>query len=160
MVLELQLQRKLNNARCFACLDDGLRGRRRHRSAAGLSKNVGPDTGRTDGRIARIVEVRVVESVEHLSSELKLEPLGDLERLDKSEVEIPVARRGENISAGAVLTWRWQAKSLCQINAAGKRIDWLKQNGTGESLSGKELELGSNRRLHTSARFVIPVSGE
>ena len=93
----------------------------------------------------------MVKSVEHLSSELELKPLGDLERLDETEVEVPVMWRNKDISAGAVLTWRGQAKSLRQIDAASKRVHWLEQDWAGKRLAGKVLQLGLNRRLHTGA---------
>ena len=64
----------------------------------------------------------MVECIEHLRPKLQLDTLGDGERLDKTEVNIPVARRGEDVSSRSVLTGRRDAEGLCQIDAAGKSI--------------------------------------
>ena len=64
----------------------------------------------------------MVERIEHLCPELQLDAFGDGERLDKTEVDVPVSRRGEDVSSSSVLTRRRNAEGLCQINAAGKSI--------------------------------------
>src|ERR1700737_3815689 len=99
----------------------------------------------------------MVQSIEHLHPDLQLEPLGELEGLDKTEVQIPVMRRGESISTGAVLTWRGNTKGLSQINPAGQRVDRFEEHRAGEGLARKCLQLRRNRGLHAGAGFVISV---
>ena len=88
-------------------------------------KSLIDECGKEGDTLGGIVEVRVVQGVEHLCPELKFEPLSELERLDKTKVEIPVTGRDEDVATGAVLTWCREAKRLCQINAARQGIDRL-----------------------------------
>ena len=46
----------------------------------------------------------MIQSVEHLHAELQLESLRQWENLDETEIEVPVVRRGKDVSAGAILT--------------------------------------------------------
>ena len=64
----------------------------------------------------------MVESIEHLRPKLELDTFGDGKRLDKTEVNVPVARRSEDVSSRSVLTGGRNAEGLCQINAAGKSV--------------------------------------
>ena len=54
----------------------------------------------------------MVQGIEHFRAELKLEPLRYLERLNESQIEIPVMRRGENVSASSILTRSRYAECL------------------------------------------------
>src|SRR2546430_4591068 len=55
----------------------------------------------------------MIESVEQFGSELQLPALGDLECLDKPQVEIPVVRRHEDVTTRAVLAGSWNCKRAC-----------------------------------------------
>src|SRR5919197_5308844 len=99
---ELELEGELDDARRLARLDYGLRGRRRDRRAAGLPEDVRAEARRADRRVARVVEVRVVERVEHLGAELQPQPFRDREHLDETQVEVPVTGGGEDVAARAV----------------------------------------------------------
>src|SRR5262245_22279349 len=44
----------------------------------------------------------MVERVEHLRSEIELEPFAQLERLGYAEIHVPVARRVEDVASRAV----------------------------------------------------------
>src|SRR6266542_1599085 len=117
IVLELKLQRKLNNSRGFALLDNGLRRRWRYRRTTGLRKQAGSYTGRAARGISWIVEVRVVERIKHFRSELQLEALSNRESLDETEIEIPITGRGKDVSAGAVPTGCRNAEVLSRVSA-------------------------------------------
>src|SRR5713226_3094963 len=101
-ILPLKFQRELNNARRFASRHDRLSIDRRYRNATCLREYRRGEGGRAYRGIARIIKVRVIERIEHLSSELHLETLGDLERLDESQIEIPVMRRRVDVSTCAI----------------------------------------------------------
>ena len=64
----------------------------------------------------------MVECIEHLRPELQLDTFGDGKRLDKTEVNVPIAWRREDVSSRSVLTRSRNAEGLCQINTAGKSI--------------------------------------
>src|SRR5713226_7684225 len=87
-ILPLKFQRELNNARRFASRHDRLRIDRCYRNATCLRKYRRGKGRRAHRSIARIVKVRVIQGIEHLCSKLQLETLGDLERLDESQIEI------------------------------------------------------------------------
>src|SRR5215471_9420849 len=44
----------------------------------------------------------MVERVEHLRAEIELKAFGQLERLGYADIQIPIARRGEDVAARAV----------------------------------------------------------
>ena len=51
---------------------------------------------------ARIVKVRMVQRIEHLSAELQLKSLRDIKLLHDAQVEVFITWRGENVAARAV----------------------------------------------------------
>ena len=74
----------------------------------------------------------MVESIEHLSPELNLHSLGYRERLDDTEVNIPVAGRDKDVPACAILSRRRDAEGLSEIDAAGESSHRFEQDGSGE----------------------------
>src|SRR2546425_8313314 len=102
--LESHLQCQLDHPRRLTGLDYRLRRGRRHRGAAGLGKHRRTETWRTDGRIARVVEVRMIERVEHLGSEIQLHLFCDVELFSDPQIQIPVTWRLKNISPGSILS--------------------------------------------------------
>src|SRR6202050_1438181 len=52
------------------------------------------------GRVGRVVEVGMVEKVEHLGAELQVEPFGDFRVLDDGEVGVDEVRTGKGIASG------------------------------------------------------------
>ena len=63
----------------------------------------------------------MIKCIEHLCPELQSNALGELERLNKTQVEIPIMRRHEDVSAGTILTRCRNTEGLCQINTTRKR---------------------------------------
>src|ERR1700679_1401708 len=51
-------------------------------------------------RVGRVVEVGMVEKVEHLGAELQVEPFGDFRVLDDGEVGVDEVRPGKRIPSG------------------------------------------------------------
>jgi hypothetical protein len=81
----------------------------------------------------------MVERIEHLGPKLNLDLLSYRKCLDKTEVNVPVTRGDEDISSCSIGPRCWQAKGLCQIDAARK---WI----TGRWIIGKPGQIVLVRR--------------
>ena len=53
----------------------------------------------------------MIERIEHFRAELQFEPLSDREILLNPKINVPVARRNEDVATCAILTWRGNRKS-------------------------------------------------
>src|SRR5215470_1606228 len=102
----------------------------------------------------------MVERIEHLGAGFQLHSLSDLEHLDKTKVDVPVTRSGEDIASSAILSGRRNTKGLRWINAASQRVDRLEQHWTSQRRIGEILQLGFNRLLHSRTSFVATVGSE
>ena len=87
-LLPKQLQGKLDDTRGLAGLDDRLRRRRGHRGAAGLREDRRAEARASDRSVARVVEVRVVQGVEHLRAKLERLALRNLEPLAERQIQV------------------------------------------------------------------------
>ena len=83
----------------------------------------------------------MIESIEHLSAELKFDALGNLDDLDEAKICVPVVRGDKDISACAVGTGNWHAESYVRICAARVGVsrnriefDWLEQHWSSKRL--------------------------
>src|SRR5262245_59378193 len=101
----------------------------------------------------------MVEGIEHLRPELDPDALVYRERLDKSEVNIPITRRDKDVAARSVLSRRRNAKRLRQVDATRQCRHRLEQDWTSEWRAGKFLKLRLHRTLHAGASFVTTVRG-
>src|SRR5262249_44703911 len=110
---ECHLHSELNDPRRLSSLNDCLRAWRRDGSTAALTKSRGRDGWRPDARVDWIIEVRMVESVEQLRPELKLDSFPDIEPLRDSEVQVPIARPREDVAANPIRAWRRYCKGFC-----------------------------------------------
>ena len=66
--------------------------------AAGLRAHGGGYDRRTRGRVAGIIEIGVVERVEHLHAELHLEAFRQVEVLRYAQIEVVVGLGGKRVS--------------------------------------------------------------
>ena len=87
----------------------------------------------------------MIQGVEHLGSELQLEPFGDLERLNETKVDIPVIWRDKDITPCSVLSGRRNRK----------RTGIFEENRSYNARF--VLQLRSYRRQHDSAGDVSTV---
>ena len=94
---KLELQRKLYHTGSFTRLHNRLRRRLRDGRAARGGKHTRADTRRSGRSVARVIKIRVVESIEHLGAKLDFQSLVDRKRLDKTKIDVPVTRRDEDV---------------------------------------------------------------
>src|ERR1043166_351168 len=103
----------------------------------------------------------MVQRIKHLHAELELPLFIDWEGFDQSQIQVPVMRCGEDVTAGAVQTRCGNAEGLCQIHATRRHVrEGLKENWPRKRQSRWFLKLSFHRLLHTRSSFVTTVSGE
>src|SRR5215813_11818288 len=104
--LKSDLQPQLHHTRLLADrIHIGRAGQRRG-NAAGLAEGCAGDRRRSRCRVTRVLKVGMIEDVEELRPQLRIETLSDAEVLGQSGVEIPKALTLPQIAPIALLSWR------------------------------------------------------